>query len=54
MKTEGYIHDGWFVLRLKKSTDVEFFYYLIASTFVQSQFKALASGAIVLNISGEL
>jgi restriction endonuclease S subunit len=54
MKTSGYIHDGWFVLRLKDSIDLDYFYYLLASSFVQSQFKSLASGAIVLNISGDL
>jgi type I restriction enzyme S subunit len=54
MKTSGYIHDGWFVLRLNKTLNLDYFYYLLASNYVQSQFKRLASGAIVLNISGDL
>jgi type I restriction enzyme S subunit len=54
MKTEGYIHDGWFVLRLKEFIDTEFFWYLLVSPFVQNQFNQLASGAIVKNISGDL
>lgn len=54
MRISGYIHDGWFVLRLKDSVDLDYFYYLLASSFVQSQFKSLASGAIVLNISSDL
>jgi len=54
MKTSGYIHDGWFVLRLNMSLDIEFFYYLLSSPVVQSQFARLASGSVVKNISGDL
>jgi type I restriction enzyme S subunit len=54
MKTSGYIHDGWFVLRLNISLDTDFFYYLLSSPVVQSQFARLASGSVVKNISGDL
>lgn len=54
MKTSGYIHDGWFVLRLNISIDTDYFYYLLSSRFVQSQFAQLASGSVVKNISGDL
>ena len=54
MKTQGYIHDGWFVLRLPKNIDTEFFWYLLASPYTMNQFVSLASGAIVKNISGDL
>lgn len=54
MKTSGYIHDGWFVLRLNMSIDTDYFYYLLSSGFVQSQFTLLASGSVVKNISGDL
>lgn len=54
MRTNGYIHDGWFVLRLEASVDADYFYYLLSSNFVQTQFKTLASGAVVKNISGDL
>ena len=54
MKTDGYIHDGWFVLRLCEGIDPEFFYYLLSSPNVQGQFHTLAAGAIVKNISGDL
>ena len=54
MKTSGYIHDGWFVLRLNVSIDADYFYYLLSSRFVQSQFAQLASGSVVKNISGDL
>ncbi|MEP6951939.1 MAG: restriction endonuclease subunit S [Ginsengibacter sp.] len=54
MKTEGYIHDGWFVLRLPDYIDVDYFYYLLTSPSIQEQIQGLASGAIVKNISGDL
>jgi type I restriction enzyme S subunit len=54
MKTSGYIHDGWFVLRLNISIDTDYFYYLLSSRYVQSQFAQLASGSVVKNISGDL
>ena len=54
MKTEGYIHDGWFVLRLHDFIDTEYFYHLLTSPVVYDQFQSLASGAIVKNISGDL
>lgn len=54
MKTDGCIHDGWFVLRLPKKINSEFFWYLLDSPFTMNQFTSLASGAIVKNISGDL
>ena len=54
MRINGYIHDGWFVLRLNKDIDSEYFYYLLTSPYVQSQFQSLAAGAVVKNISGDL
>jgi type I restriction enzyme S subunit len=54
MKTDGYIHDGWFVLRLKDSIDADYFYHLLSSNLIQEQFTQLAAGAIVKNISGDL
>ncbi len=54
MKTSGCIHDGWFVLRLNLEINSDYFYYLLSSSFVQSQFTRLASGSVVKNISGDL
>ena len=54
MKTTGYIHDGWFVLRLHDFINPEYFYHLLTSPNVREQFDSLASGAIVKNISGDL
>ncbi len=55
MATNGYVHDGWFVLRNFVDTfDPDFFYLLLTSELVQSQFRKLAAGAVVKNISSDL
>ena len=54
MKTDGYIHDGWFVLRLHDFIDAEYFFNLLSSPLVNEQFHKLASGSVVKNISGDL
>ena len=54
MKIQGYIHDGWFVLRLYENLDSNYFWYLLSSPLLSEQFKDLAAGAIVKNISGDL
>ncbi len=54
MKTSGYIHDGWHLLKLQENIDNNFFFYLLSSPIVQEQFTTLASGAIVKNISSDL
>jgi len=54
MKIEGYIHDGWFLIKLLGDIDVNYFYYLLLSNVAQSQFLELASGAVVKNIRAEI
>lgn len=55
LKIDGYIHDGWFVLRLNKNlVNADYFYYLLSSNYVKKQYDALATGAIVQNISSDL
>ncbi len=54
MNTDGYIHDGWFVLRLGAELDTEYMFYLLSSPYVQNQFKSLAAGSVVKNISSDL
>ncbi len=54
MKIEGYIHDGWFLIKLLGDIDVDYFYYLLLSNAVQSQLLELASGAVVKNIRAEI
>lgn len=54
MDIQGYIHDGWFVLRLPKNINADYFWQLLASPYLKEQFNSLAAGAIVKNISGDL
>lgn len=54
MATSGYVHDGWFILRLSKNIDTDFFHYLLSSDLVQFQFTFLAAGSVVKNISKDL
>ena len=55
LKIDGYIHDGWFVLRdYQEHIDSTFLIQLLSSEFVQAQYKRLAAGGVVTNISSEL
>ena len=55
LKINGYIHDGWFVLRdYQEHIDSTFLIQLLSSEFVQAQYKRLAAGGVVTNISSEL
>ncbi len=54
MKTKGYIHDGWFKLKLHDFVDTGYFYQLLSSPYINDQFHNLASGSVVKNISGDL
>jgi len=54
MAIQGYIHDGWFVLRIPKEINSDYFWQLLSSPYLKNQFNQLAAGAIVKNISGDL
>lgn len=55
MAIDGYVHDGWFVLRDFSDTfELEFLYTVLTSRIVQEQFGILAAGAVVKNISSDL
>jgi len=54
LKTDGYIHDGWFLIKLLGLIDCDYFYYLILSNFIQEQFRSSATGGVVQNIRSEL
>jgi hypothetical protein len=54
MATTGYIHDGWFVFRIKEHINTDYFYHLLSSRIIQEQFGVLAAGAVVKNISSDL
>ena len=54
MTIDGYIHDGWFVLRVPETASTDFLYYLLSSSDIQAQFTNLAVGGVVQNIRSEL
>lgn len=52
---EGYIYDGWFVLReYEKYFGKAFLLQLLNSEYMQSQYQRLSAGGIVQNISSEI
>jgi type I restriction enzyme S subunit len=55
MRTSGCIHDGWLVFGKKEpNVDQDFFFHLLESNAVYSQFERLAAGATVKNLNIEL
>lgn len=55
MGIEGYIHDGWFVLKnYSDNFDRDYLCNLLTSYAIQKQYKRLAAGGVVDNISSEL
>lgn len=52
---DGYIYDGWFVLRnYDEYFDKQFLLQLLNSDYMQIQYERLAAGGIVQNISSEI
>lgn len=52
---DGCIYDGWFVLReYEEIFDKQFLLQLLNSNYLQEQYKKLAAGGIVQNISSEI
>ena len=55
MRTGGCIHDGWLALGTKRGgIDQDFFFHLLGSSAVYSEFERLAAGATVKNLNIEL
>lgn len=54
LKTTGYIHDGWFLIKLLGLTSTDYFYYLLLSKLIQEQFQVTATGGVVQNIRSEI
>ena len=55
MGIDGYIHDGWFVLKDFDDTfDKDYLCNLLISSTIQNQYKRLAAGGVVQNISSDL
>jgi type I restriction enzyme S subunit len=55
MRTSGCIHDGWLVLSPRREdVDADFFYHLLGSNAVYSEFERRAAGATVKNLNIDL
>nr|WP_312276560.1 restriction endonuclease subunit S [Moraxella sp. CTOTU46711] len=54
LEVDGCIHDGWLSLTpLSSNLSKEFFYYLLSSTFVKTEFDKSVSGAVVKNLNSD-
>lgn len=52
---DGYIHDGWLVLRDEKCFfDKVFLYALLSSDYAKTSFESMAAGSVVKNLNKEL
>ena len=55
LEIDGFIHDGWFVIRdYQKYIDKTYLCQLLSSDVVQNQYKSTAAGGVVKNISSDL
>ena len=55
MAIDGCIHDGWLLIRdEKKIFNLEYLLQLLSSDYMINQYKALASGGVVINLNSEL
>ncbi len=55
MRASGCIHDGWLVLSPRRAdVDADFFYHLLGSNAVYSEFERRAAGATVKNLNIDL
>lgn len=52
---DGYIHDGWLVLRDENNIfDKKFLYALLSSSYASASFESLAAGSVVKNLNKDL
>lgn len=55
LKIDGCIHDGWLVIQNYQDTfDTEFLYYILGSSQITQQYKAMAAGSSVLNLNKDI
>ncbi len=55
LNIDGYIHDGWFVIRnYEQHFEKNFLLQILGSELIQRQYKRLAAGGVVSNISSDL
>lgn len=52
---DGYIHDGWLVLRDEREAfNKKFLYALLSSNYASSSFESMAAGSVVKNLNKDL
>ena len=55
LKIDGCIHDGWLVIQNYQDTfDTEYLYYILGSSQITQQYKAMAAGSSVLNLNKDI
>ncbi|MCY4513855.1 MAG: N-6 DNA methylase [Candidatus Tectomicrobia bacterium] len=55
MATDGFIHDGWLLLREKSGRlDKDFLYHILGSDLIFAQFERAATGGVVNNLNSGL
>jgi len=55
MAIDGCIHDGWLLIRDERHIfNLEYLLQLLSSDYMLNQYKALASGGVVINLNSEL
>ncbi len=55
LELDGYIYDGWFVLReYENDFDKQFLLQILNSDYMQEQYEKFAAGGIVKNISSKI
>ena len=55
LEIDGFIHDGWFVIRdYQNYIDKSYLCQLLSADVVQNQYKSTAAGGVVKNISSDL
>ncbi|MHB1461185.1 MAG: N-6 DNA methylase [Armatimonadota bacterium] len=54
LKIDGYIHDGWLLLRIKQDMKREYLYHALSSVNVYKAFSSMATGGVVNNLNSEI
>ena len=55
LKIDGYVHDGWLILRnFSERIHKDFLFYVLSSDDLNKQFRKAATGGVVNNLNSEL
>ena len=52
-KIKGCIHDGWLRIHPSENIEKDYLYHLLSSSYVAEFFKAVAAGAVVMNLNAD-